>query len=278
MLMNQRYAQSPKEVAGLNTAELRESFLIDDLMVKDQFSFTYSHFDRAIAGSIVPVSGSHELPVYDNLRADYFLERRELGVINVGGDGEIVVDGASHSLSKLDGIYIGKGSKSVVFKSASAENPAMFYLYSVPAHKEFPVQFVKKEDAFPTTIGSKETANERTVYKYIHLEGAKSCQLVMGLTVLHEGSVWNTMPSHVHDRRMEIYFYFDVPENQIVFHMMGQPQETRHIIMHNHQAVISPPWSIHSGGGTANYGFIWSMCGENLVYSDMDAVAMRDLR
>ena len=278
MLMNQRYAQSPKEVAGLNTAEIRENFLVDDLMQDDQFNFTYSHYDRAIVGTIVPVKKEHELPTYDNLRADFFLERREIGIINVGGDGEIVVDGASNRVSKLDALYIGKGSKSVVFKSLSADNPAKFYMYSVPAHKEYPVQLVKKEDACPTTIGSKATANERTIYKYIHLEGAKSCQLVMGLTVLHEGSVWNTMPSHVHDRRSEIYFYFDVPENQIVFHMMGQPQETRHVIMHNHQAVISPPWSIHSGGGTANYGFIWSMSGENLVYSDMDAVAMRDLR
>lgn len=276
--MNQRYAQGPKEVAGLNTAELRENFLVDDLMQNDQFNFTYSHFDRAIVGSIVPLSQEHELPTYDNLRSDYFLERRELGVINVGGKGEIVVDGTAYPLTKLDALYIGKGAKSVKFKSLSADSPAMFYMYSVPAHKEFPVQLVKKEDAFPTTIGSKSTANERTIYKYIHLEGAKSCQLVMGLTVLHEGSVWNTMPSHVHDRRSEIYFYFDVPDNQVVFHMMGQPQETRHLIMHNHQAVISPPWSIHSGGGTANYGFIWSMSGENLVYSDMDAVAMRDLR
>jgi 4-deoxy-L-threo-5-hexosulose-uronate ketol-isomerase len=276
--MNQRYAQSPKEVAGLKTAELRENFLVDDLMQNDQFSFTYSHYDRAITGSAVPATKELELPVYDLLRADYFLERREMGVINVGGDGSIVVDGQTYAVNKLDALYIGKGSKSVKFQSAAQDKPAMFYIYSVPAHKEYPVQLVKKEDAFPTTIGSKATANERTIYKYIHLEGAKSCQLVMGLTVLHEGSVWNTMPSHVHDRRMEVYFYFDVPENQVVFHMMGQPQETRHLIMHNHQAVISPPWSIHSGGGTANYGFIWAMCGENLVYSDMDAIAMRDLR
>jgi 4-deoxy-L-threo-5-hexosulose-uronate ketol-isomerase len=278
MLMNQRYAQSPKEVASLKTAELRENFLVDDLMQNDQFNFTYSHYDRAITGSAVPASKELELPTYDLLRADYFLERREMGIINVGGEGSINVDGQAFTVTKLDALYIGKGSKSVKFSSLSADNPAKFYIYSVPAHKEYPVQLVKKEDAFPTTIGSKATANERTIYKYIHLEGAKSCQLVMGLTVLHEGSVWNTMPSHVHDRRMEVYFYFDVPENQVVFHMMGQPQETRHLIMHNHQAVISPPWSIHSGGGTSNYGFIWSMCGENLVYSDMDAIAMKDLR
>jgi len=219
-----------------------------------------------------------ELPVYENLRADYFLERRELGVINVGGDGKVSVDGTEYEVNRLDAVYVGKGSKSVIFSSVSAENPAKFFLYSVPAHKEYPHQLVKKENAFPTTVGSKDTANERTIYKYIHLEGARSCQMVMGLTILSTGSVWNTMPSHVHDRRMESYFYFDVPEDQVVFHFMGQPQETRHLVVQNHQAIISPPWSIHSGGGTSNYGFIWAMAGENLVYSDMDAVAIKDLR
>ncbi len=276
--MNQRYAQSPKEVAGLNTAELRANFLLEDLMQPDQFSFTYSHYDRAIVGSVAPVNQELELPVYENLRADYFLERRELGIINVGGTGEVSIDGTVYQVSKLDAVYAGKGSKSVKFKSTSPGDPAKFFLYSVPAHKEFPHQLIKKENASPTTVGSKDTANERTIYKYIHLEGAKSCQLVMGLTILSTGSVWNTMPSHVHDRRMESYFYFDVPADQVVFHFMGQPQETRHLVVQNHQAIISPPWSIHSGGGTSNYGFIWAMAGENLVYSDMDAVAIKDLR
>ncbi|MXV49488.1 5-dehydro-4-deoxy-D-glucuronate isomerase [Pedobacter sp. HMF7647] len=276
--MNQRYAQSPKEVMGLNTGELRESFLIDDLMQDDAFSFTYSHYDRAIVGSAKPVSKKLELPVYGNLRADYFLERRELGIINVGGNGNINVDGTDYQLSKLDALYVGKGSKQVTFSSASSAKPALFYLYSVPAHKEYPVQLVKKENASPTTVGSKDTANERTIYKYIHLEGAKSCQLVMGLTILSTGCVWNTMPAHTHDRRMEAYFYFDVPDSQVVFHFMGQPQETRHLVMKTNQAVISPPWSIHSGAGTSNYGFIWAMAGENLVYSDMDAVSITDLK
>jgi 4-deoxy-L-threo-5-hexosulose-uronate ketol-isomerase len=278
MNMNQRYAQSPKEVSGLNTEELRASFLIDDLMQNDTFSFTYSHYDRAIVGSVVPVKNALELPVYDNLRADYFLERRELGIINVGGAGEISVDGETFSVNKLDAVYAGKGSKKVVFRSLNAAEPAKFFLYSVPAHKEYPAQLIKKENALPTTIGSGQTANERTIYKYIHLEGAKSCQLVMGLTVLSEGSVWNTMPSHTHDRRMEAYFYFDVPAEHVVIHLMGQPQETRHLVMQNNQAVLSAPWSIHSGCGTSNYGFIWAMCGENLVYSDMDPVAAKDLR
>jgi 4-deoxy-L-threo-5-hexosulose-uronate ketol-isomerase len=276
--MKQRYAQGPREVASLNTEELRENFLVDDLMKADEFSFTYSHYDRAIVGSVMPVNGAAELPVYENLRADYFLERRELGIINVGGPGVVTVDGTAFQMDKLDAVYAGKGSKNVSFKSASADSPAKFYLYSVPAHKEYPAQLIKKEAALPTTIGTKETANERTIYKYIHLEGAKSCQLVMGLTILSPGSVWNTMPAHTHDRRMEAYFYFDIPESQVVFHFMGQPQETRHLVVQNNQAIISPPWSIHSGAGTTNYGFIWSMCGENLVYSDMDAVAIKDLR
>ncbi len=278
MIMNQRYAQGPNEVAGLNTAELRANFLLEDLMQADQFSFTYSHYDRAIVGSVAPVNQELELPVYENLRADYFLERRELGAINVGGEGIITVDGTSFTVQKLDAVYVGKGSKKVTFKSVNAAEPALFFLYSVPAHKEYPSVHIPKEQAIPMTIGSKETANERTVYKYIHLEGAQSCQLVMGLTILHTGCVWNTMPSHVHDRRMEAYFYFDVPENNVVFHFMGQPQETRHMVVHNHQAIISPPWSIHSGAGSSNYGFIWAMAGENQVYTDMDVVNMLDIR
>ncbi len=278
MFMNQRYAQSPKEVSELNTDGLRANFLIEDLMQADQFNFTYSHFDRAIVGSVMPVQKSLGLPVYDNLRSEYFLERREMGIINVGGPGAVSIDGTIFELNKLDAVYAGKGSKSVMFSSSSSNHPAMFYLYSVPAHHIFPATSMKKEDASPVTIGSKDTANERTIYKYIHLEGIKSCQMVMGLTLLNIGSVWNTMPSHTHDRRSEAYFYFDVPEGQMVLHLMGQPQETRHLIVSNCQAVISPPWSIHAGAGTSNYGFIWAMAGENLVYSDMDAVAIKDLR
>lgn len=278
MIMKQRYAQGPNEVAGLKTAELRENFLIEDLMQADAFSFTYSHYDRAIIGSAAPVNQTIELPTYENLRADYFLERRELGIINVGGDGEVAIDGTTYTVRKLDAVYAGKGSKSVTFKSVDANNPAKFFLYSVPAHQSYPSALMKREDASPSNAGSKETANERTIYKYMHLEGIKTCQLVMGLTILSPGSVWNTMPSHVHDRRMESYFYFDIPEDQVVFHFMGQPQETRHLVVQNHQAIISPPWSIHSGGGTSNYGFIWAMAGENQVYTDMDQVKTVDLR
>ena len=201
-----------------------------------------------------------------------------MGIINVGGPGQIVIDGQTFNVDKLDCVYAGKESKSVEFKSVDKANPALYYILSSPAHMVYPTRMLKKEDATPVTIGSSETSNLRTIYKYIHLEGIRSCQLVMGLTVLATGSVWNTMPSHTHDRRMEMYFYFDVQPGQMVLHMMGQPQETRHLVMQNHEAVISPPWSIHSGCGTANYSFIWGMAGENQVYTDMDPVAINELR
>ncbi len=276
--MNQRYANSPQEVAKMNTEEIRNNFLIDDLMQDDKFSFTYSHYDRAIVGSVVPVGKALELPNFDNLRSEYFLERRELGIINVGGEGEIVTDGVSFAINKLDAVYVGMGTKSVIFKSTSQDNPAKFYLFSTPAHQSYPSALIKKEDAAPVSIGSKETANERSIYKYIYLQGKRSCQLVMGLTILHPGSVWNTMPSHTHDRRMEAYFYFDLASDQVVFHYMGQPHETRHLVVKSEQAIISPPWSIHSGCGTSNYGFIWAMAGENQDYADMDPLQVNDLR
>lgn len=276
--MNQRHAASPREVAKMNTEEIRENFLIGDLMQIDMFSLTYSHYDRAIVGSVVPVNESMDLPNFDSLRSEYFLERRELGIINVGGAGEVVADGASFNINKLDAVYIGMGTKSVTFKSVSKDNPAKFYLFSTPAHQPYPAALIKKEEASPVNIGSKETANERSIYKYIYLQGKRSCQLVMGLTLLHPGSVWNTMPAHTHDRRMEAYFYFDLPTDQVVFHYMGEPQETRHMVVQNEQAIISPPWSVHSGCGTSNYGFIWAMAGENQDYSDMDAVQIKDLR
>ena len=276
--MIQRFANSAEEVSAMTTDKLRQNFLIGDLMQEDKFSFTYSHYDRAIIGGVMPVNKELELPNFDNLRSDYFLERRELGVINIGGPGEIVIEDSVFHLDRLDAVYAGKGSKKVIFKSTSAANPAKFYLFSTPAHQTYPSALIRKEDASPVNIGSAETANERSIYKYIYLQGQMSCQLVMGLTLLKQGSVWNTMPSHTHDRRMEAYFYFDVPENHVVVHFMGQPQETRHLVVQNNQAVISPPWSIHSGCGTSNYGFIWAMAGENQDYSDMDAVEIKDMR
>lgn len=275
--MIQRFANSPQEVSAMDTGKLRQAFLIEDMMQEDQFNFTYSHYDRTIIGGVIPLSRDLELPNYDNLRSEYFLERRELGIINIGGPGEVTIEGSVFQLNKLDAVYAGRGNQKVIFKSISKDKPAKFYLFSAPAHQQYPSALIRKEEASPVHTGSKESANERTIYKYIYPQGKESCQLVMGLTILKSGSVWNTMPAHTHDRRMEAYFYFDVPEDQVVFHFMGQPQETRHLVVKSNQAVISPPWSVHSGCGTSDYGFIWSMAGENLDYSDMDKVEIKNL-
>lgn len=276
--MKQRYHNSQKEVKGMNTSELREQFLVDQLLLSGEINFTYSHYDRVIIGGAVPSSKSLALENFPMLRAEFFLERREMGVINVGGSGKIVVDGTSYDLAKKDCLYIGRGSKNIAFASDSASDPAYFYILSTPAHQAYPTTLMKAADATPVTLGSAETSNHRTIYKYIYAEGIQSCQLVMGLTVLATGSVWNTMPAHTHDRRMEAYFYFDLAADQTIFHFMGEPQETRHITIHNHEAVISPPWSIHSGCGTSNYSFIWGMGGENQDYGDMDPVQITDLK
>ena len=262
----------------MDTGRIRQNFLVDDLMQADRFNFTYSHYDRVIIGSVIPLSGDLELPNYNNLRSDYFLERRELGIINIGGPGEVIIDGELFQTDKLDGVYAGMGSRKIIFKSISRDSPAKFYLISAPAHQHYPPALIKKDDITPVNLGSRDNANERSIYKYIYLQGKKSCQLVMGLTILQAGSVWNTMPAHTHDRRMEAYFYFDLIGDQIVFHYMGEAQQTRHIAVKNMQAVISPPWSIHSGCGTSSYGFIWAMAGENSDYSDMDPIEIKDLR
>ena len=276
--MEIRFEHSPKEVKGMTTAELRASFLTDNLMKDDQLVLVYTHYDRVIIGGVKPVHKQVLLVNHGELKADFFLQRREIGIINTGGNGRVYTDGVAHELGKLDCLYIGKGVKEVKFESVIAGEPALFYLLSAPAHRECPVQFMPKEKALPTDMGSLETSNERTIYKYIHADGIKSCQLVMGLTILKKGSVWNTMPAHTHTRRMEAYFYFDVPEQQRVFHFMGEPTETRHMLVENHQAIISPSWSIHSGCGTSNYSFIWGMAGENYTYTDMDVVKISDLR
>jgi len=276
--MEIRFQNSPKETAAMSTQELRSNFLCEDLMVDNAVQLVYSHYDRMIIGGAKPVDEIIELPNHPELRADHFLERRELGLINVGGGGEVNADGENFSLNKLDCLYLGKGVKKISFRSVNENSPAIFYILSAPAHQTHPNRLMKKEEASPVTIGETKTANHRTIYKYIHADGIKSCQLVMGLTVLAEGSVWNTMPPHTHTRRMEAYFYFDVPDGQRVLHLMGEPQETRHLVVASNQAIISPPWSIHAGGGTSNYGFIWGMAGENYVYTDMDAVAIGDLK
>ncbi|MEO7983575.1 MAG: 5-dehydro-4-deoxy-D-glucuronate isomerase [Bacteroidota bacterium] len=268
--MEIRFQQSPKETKGMDTAQLRESFLVQNLYQDDAVQLVYSHYDRVIIGGVKPVNKTIALPNHNELKAAYFLERREMGVINVGGAGIVIADGEEFAVNKLDCVYLGKETKEVTFKSKSANEPALFYLFSTPAHQRYPTTRMTKENASPVNLGDTSTSNKRTIYKYIHLDGIKSCQLVMGLTVLEPGSVWNSVPPHTHTRRMEAYFYFDVPETQRVFHFMGQPQETRHIVLDNHEAVISAPWSMHYGCGTSNYGFIWAMAGENQAFSDMD--------
>lgn len=268
----------PEDFKSYQTALIRERFLVDQIVQPEQLNCAYTHYDRMIVGAANPVNSTLELPNYDNLRADYFLERREIGIINVAGAGEVVADGQTYTLNKLDCLYIGKGVKSVTFSSKNASEPAVYFLLSSPAHKTYPTTLMTNEQAVKVKAGSAATANDRTINKYIHLEGIQSCQLVMGLTILNTGSVWNTMPAHTHDRRMECYFYFDLPQGNKIFHYMGEGQETRHILIDNYEAVVSPPWSIHSGSGTASYSFIWGMAGENLDYTDMDALSITDIR
>lgn len=276
--MKNRYAVSPKEVKRMDTASLRQNFLIDTLFEANQISFTLSHFDRYIVGGVMPIDQKIALPNPENLKATYFLERRELGVINVGGKGIITADGVSFELDYKQALYLGKGTKSVFFESLDKNKPAKFYLNSAPAHHSFPSKKVTKEQAEIVELGTMETANHRIINKLIVNSVVQTCQLQMGMTELKPGSVWNTMPAHTHDRRMEVYFYFEIPENQSVCHFMGEPQETRTIWMQNEQAVISPNWSIHSGSGTSNYTFIWGMAGENLDYGDMDVCKINELR
>ncbi len=276
--MQIRFQQSPKETKQMTTEELRENFLVEQLMTDDKLNLVYSHYDRVIIGGAKPVAGMIELTNHPELRADYFLERRELGIINVGGNGNVTAGNKKYDLNKLDALYVGKGTKKVEFTSTDKNNPAVFYLLSSPAHRDCETKLMKKEEASPSELGSSATANKRTIYKYIHADGIKSCQLVMGLTVLAEGSVWNTMPAHTHTRRMEAYFYFDVPGEHRVIHLMGEPQETRHLVMANHEVAISAPWSIHAGCGTSNYGFIWGMAGENFDYTDMDPAPVSELK
>ena len=276
--MELRFQQSPKETKGMDTEQLRENFLVKDLMQDDTVQLVYSHYDRVIVGGIKPVNKTLSLPNHPELRVNFFLERRELGIINVGGTGIVIANGKEYAVNKLDCVYLGKGTQEIKFKSKSKKEPAAFYLLSAPAHHVYPNKLMTKEKASPVNLGDVATSNKRTIYKYIHADGIKSCQLVMGLTVLEPGSVWNSVPPHTHTRRMEVYFYFDVASDHRVFHFMGEPQETRHIVMANHEAVISAPWSMHFGCGTSNYGFIWGMAGENQVFTDMDPAPVPTLK
>lgn len=273
-----RYAIGREEVKTFTTDKLRESFLIDNIMAEDKIVFVYTHYDRYMVGSAVPKSQALKLETIDALKAEHFLDRREVGVINVGGTGQITVDGNVYKLENKEALYIGKGAKDVVFESDSSDTPALFYINSAPAHQAFPNKKVGMEDANILHMGSKETCNERKIHQLLINGIVETCQLQMGVTCLQVGSVWNTMPAHQHDRRMEAYFYFDLPADQAVCHFMGEPKETRHIWVHNHQAVVSPPWSIHSGAGTSNYAFVWGMAGENLAYDDMDKYGPSELR
>jgi len=276
--MDVRFSTDPNGCRAMTTEDLQKSFLIDNLFSHDDIPMVYSDIDRSITGSAVPVKGSLRLlGTKKEMAAEHFAERREIGVINIGEKGAITVDGKEYAMGYRDALYIGRGVKDIVFSSGNADKPALFYFVSYPAHKEFPTTHAKFSDAEPARLGSQKDANKRTIYKYIHPNGIKSCQLVMGLTELEEGSVWNTMPPHTHQRRSEVYMYFNLEPTSMVVHLMGQPGETRHLVMRNRQAVLNPSWSIHAGVGTQNYTFIWAMGGENQVFDDMDSVSVREL-
>ena len=272
------YTADPVRYTRMTTDELRESFLLDTLFETGSIQMIYSDVDRAIVGGAVPGADPLILSSADELRADFFCQRRELGVLNTGGRGRITVDGSVFEMENRDGLYVGLGSQDIRFESLDAGNPAYYYLLSYPAHTGYPTQHAKKADAAAVDLGSDAECNKRTIFKYIHPDGIKSCQLVLGFTELAEGSVWNTMPAHTHARRMEVYFYFDIQEKHVVFHMMGSPGETRHIVVRNRQAVLSPSWSLHSGAGTSKYTFVWGMGGENQAFDDMDWVEMDRLK
>ncbi len=278
MKLDIRYNNHPEDSKKYDTARIRERYLIEKVFVKNSLQLTYSHHDRIIAGGVLPVDQDVSLPVTKELGTDYFLERREMGIINIGGPGYIILDGKKYDMDAKDGMYIGAGIKQVVFGSNKANNPAKFYINSAPAHKAYPTVHIPFVNANPKKLGDAKTLNARTIYQYVHPAVCQSCQLVMGMTVLEPGSVWNTMPCHTHERRMEVYFYFGMSVDTRVFHFMGEPTETRHLVIKNEQATISPSWSIHTGVGTSDYTFIWGMCGENITFDDMDFVAMSTLK
>ncbi|QEL24070.1 5-dehydro-4-deoxy-D-glucuronate isomerase [Bosea sp. F3-2] len=278
MTIEIRQVSHPEAVKGFDTAELRRHFLIETLFVPGEVKLTYSHLDRVIVGGAMPTGKPVVLPTPKAVGTDAFLKRRELGIVNVGGPGKVAVGGKDHALAKRDALYVGKEAGEVSFASDDAGNPAKFYLLSTPAHAVHPTRRITAADAKTIALGEQATANKRVIRQYIIPGVCDTCQLVMGVTTLEEGSIWNTMPSHVHDRRCEIYLYFDLPDDARVFHLMGEPQETRHLVVANEQAILSPGWSIHSGVGTRAYSFIWGMGGDNVDYTDMDMVATGDLR
>lgn len=276
--MDIRFTTDPAAFRTMTSAQLRASFLLDALFVPDAIPMVYSDIDRSITGSAVPVKGPLALLASKKeMAAEHFAERREIGVINIGNPGTITVDGNAIPMVHRDGLYVGRGAKEILFTSKDPAQPARFYFVSYPAHKAYPLAHIRFSEAERAPLGSQKDANRRTIYRYIHARGVPSCQLVMGLTELDEGSVWNTMPPHTHQRRSEVYMYFNLGPDAVVFHMMGTPEETKHIVMRSEQAVLSPCWSIHAGVATQAYSFIWAMGGENQVFEDMDAVAMTKL-
>jgi len=276
--MEIRFVPDLTRYPRLNTAELRAGYLIEKLFQPGSIQLLYTDVDRAVVGGAVPTTQKLLLGTAKELASTYFAERRELGVINIGGKGAITVDGKEFQLEKQDCLYIGRGSQKIEFASSDARTPAWFYVMSYPAHTTYPTKLVTPKDAEPVNLGSQKDANQRTIYKYIHLNGVKSCQLVMGFTELKEGSIWNTMPPHTHTRRTEVYLYFDVAPDAAVFHTMGPADETRHLIVRNGEVVLSPPWSMHCGAGTRAYSFIWAMGGENQEFADMDQVKVEALK
>jgi 4-deoxy-L-threo-5-hexosulose-uronate ketol-isomerase len=278
MQLETRYAHHPDDVKTYDSAELRRHFLVEQVFVPGALRLVYSHVDRVVFGGAVPTTQALVLEGGKAFGTPNFLDRRELGMINLGGAGRVRLDGATHTLANGDGMYVGMGVRAVSFESEDPAQPAKFYLMSCPAHAAYPVAHITRADANPRRLGSAESCNVRTIYQYVHPAVCRSCQLVMGLTILEPGSVWNTYPPHTHERRMEVYLYFGMDEATRVFHFHGQPQETRHIVMANEQAVISPSWSIHAGVGSGPYSFIWGMAGENQTFDDMDVLGPTDLR
>ncbi len=280
--MDIRYSCNQRDFKRYTTEETRKEFLIEKLFAADEVIAVYSHVDRMVTLGIMPVNECVPLDkgidIWHNFGTEYFLERRELGMFNVGGEGQVTVDGTVYDLGHKDCLYITRGAKEVFFCSKDAANPAKYYIVSAPAHCSYETRLIRIQDAAKKPLGAMETSNKRVINQFIHPSVLKTCQLSMGMTALEPGSVWNTMPAHTHERRMEVYFYFDIPENNVVFHMMGEGQETRHIVMQNEQAVISPSWSIHCGAGTSNYTFIWAMGGENQAFDDMDEIPTTELR
>lgn len=278
MILDIRYSNHPDDAASYDTAAQRKHFLAENIFIPGELSLVYSHQDRVVFGGAIPLSGALILEAGKEFGTDYFLERRELGIINIGAAGTITLDGSIHEMAHGDGAYVGMGTKGIRLESIDKTKPAKFYLVSAPAHRTYPTVKIELAKAKPKRLGSSESSNERTIYQYVHPAVCKSCQLVMGMTILEKGSVWNTMPCHTHERRMEVYLYFNMAADTRVIHFHGTPSETRHLVVANEQAVISPSWSIHSGVGTGSYTFIWGMAGENQTFDDMDFVAPEDLK